>query len=141
MGRNWNSMEDDMLRELIAQYGKQWSVIASHMPNRSATQVAARWEKCINPALTKGQFNAEEDKLLIQFVEEYRCHSWPKVTTVLPHRTAKQCRERWFNNLDPSVKKTPWTPEDDELIFQNYLKYGPKWSTIALLIRIKNRWK
>lgn len=22
MGRNWNSMEDDMLRELIAQYGK-----------------------------------------------------------------------------------------------------------------------
>lgn len=146
MGRNWNQEEDDMLRELIAQYGKQWSVIASHMPNRTATQIAARWEKCINPKLTKGPFNPEEDKILIQFVEEYGCHAWPKVSTVLPHRTAKQCRERWFNNLDPSVTKTPWTTEEDDLIFQNYLKFGPKWSTIAHFIKgrtdnsIKNRW-
>lgn len=146
MGRNWDPIEDDMLRELIAQYGKQWSLIASHMPNRSAIQVAARWEKCINPDLRKGPFSTEEDELLKQFVEEYGCHAWPKVTTVLPHRTAKQCRERWFNNLDPSVTKTPWTTDEDDLIFQNYLKFGPKWSTIAHFIpgrtdnSIKNRW-
>ena len=103
MGRNWNEQEDNMLRELIAQYGKQWSVIASHIPNRTATQIAARWEKCINPKLTKGPFNAEEDRLIIEFVEEFGCHAWPKITSVLPHRTPKQCRERWFNNLDPTV--------------------------------------
>lgn len=145
MGRNWAPHEDDLLRLLISKFGKQWSVIASHMPNRSATQIAARWEKCINPLVTKGPFTAEEDQLILDYVEEYGCHAWPKITTKLPHRTSKQCRERYFNNLDPTVTKTPWTPEEDQQIFQFYIKFGPKWSTIAHHIQgrtdnsIKNR--
>ena len=146
MGRNWTEEEDNLLRQLIAKYGKQWSVLATHIPNRSATQIAARWEKCINPKLTKGPFSADEDELIREFVKTHGVHAWPKVTTVLPNRTAKQCRERWFNNLDPVVTKGPWTPEEDQMIFEAYLKFGPKWSTIARNIpgrtdnSIKNRW-
>lgn len=36
---------------------------------------------------------------------------------LLPGRMGKQCRERWFNHLDPSVKKTEWTPREDEILF------------------------
>lgn len=32
-------------------------------------------------------------------------------------RLGKQCRERWFNHLDPSVKKTEWTSHEDEILF------------------------
>jgi hypothetical protein len=30
-------------------------------------------------------------------------------------RTGKQCRERWHNQIDPSINKTPWN-DDEELI-------------------------
>jgi hypothetical protein len=135
-----------MLRELIQRFGRQWSVIASHIPNRNATQVAARWEKCINPILTKGQFSTDEDRLITEFVAENGIRVWPKITAVLPYRTPKQCRERWFNNLDPAITKSPWTPEEDLLIFEAYVKYGPKWSMIAPMVAgrsdnaVKNRW-
>lgn len=146
MARHWIQEEDNMLKQLMEQYGRQWSVIATHIPDRNATQVAARWEKCLNPALTKGPFSTTEDELIANFVAEHGLKEWSKVTSVLPNRTAKQCRERWFNNLDPTVEKGPWTPRDDELIFQHYQIHGPKWSVISREIpgrsdnAVKNRW-
>jgi hypothetical protein len=142
----WTDAEDNLLRELINQFGKQWSVIASRIPNRTPTQVAARWEKCINPALTKGQFTSEEDQLIRDYVNDHGIHAWPKIITVLPHRSSKQCRERWFNSLDPEITKAPWTAEEDRLIFEAYVSNGPKWSQIARMISgrsdnaVKNRW-
>jgi hypothetical protein len=146
MAIRWTDAEDDMLRELMKEFGRQWTVIASHIPNRTATQVASRWEKCINPILTKGQFTPEEDQLITEFVAQNGIHVWPQITPILPHRTPKQCRERWLNHLDPAITKAPWTGQEDRLIFEAYIKYGPKWAKIAPLIpgrsdnAIKNRW-
>jgi hypothetical protein len=144
--QRWTEDEDMLLKQLITQFGRQWSVIASQIPNRTATQVASRWEKCINPTLTKGQFTSQEDQIIIDFVNEHGTTEWPKLVTLLPHRTPKQCRERWFNSLDPTVVKGPWTAEEDRSIFEGYVTHGPKWALIAQSIAgrsdnaIKNRW-
>ena len=37
--------------------------------------------------------------------------NWTKIGESFPERTGKQCRERWYNHLDPHVKKGEWTPE------------------------------
>jgi hypothetical protein len=146
MGIKWTEPEDELLRQLVHTYGKQWSVIAAHIPTRTAAQVTSRWEKCINPLLTKGAFTSDEDAIIIDFVSAHGTHSWTAIAQILPHRSPKQCRERWLNQLDPAVLKKPWTPEEDNRVFELYRRHGPKWTVIAPLIEgrtdnaIKNRW-
>ena len=36
---------------------------------------------------------------------------WSVIAAQLPGRIGKQCRERWFNHLDPDIKKGDWTPD------------------------------
>ena len=50
-----------------------------------------------------------------------------------------------MNNLGPGIKKGNWSEEEDEKIFNLYIKYGSSWSRIAKYIAgrtensIKNR--
>ncbi len=41
-------------------------------------------------------------------------------------RTTKQVRERWINHLAPGIVKDYWTPEEDQLILDQYQCVGPK---------------
>lgn len=43
-------------------------------------------------------------------------------------RTGKQCRERYINHLDPDMKKTPWTDEENNVIRAMFPTHGTKWS-------------
>jgi hypothetical protein len=61
-------------------------------------------------------------------------------------RTGKQCRERYINQLDPNIKKTPWTAEEDAVIVRLHEQLGKKWSKFMDYLpgrsdnAIKNRW-
>lgn len=65
---------------------------------------------------------------------------------LLGKRTPKQCRERWSNHLNPELKKTPWTSEEDERLIACQAELGNTWTRIAAHLpgrsenEVKNRW-
>ena len=52
-------------------------------------------------------------------IDEHGTCSWTKVGENIFERTGKQCRERWYNHLDPSVKKGEWTAEVSKCLTRN----------------------
>lgn len=71
--------------------------LVSPSPHLSATQ----------PGLVKGPWTKEEDKVVYDMVTTHGVGGvkWSVIASALPGRIGKQCRERWFNHLDPSIKK------------------------------------
>jgi hypothetical protein len=96
--------------------------------------------------LVKEKFTTEEDGLVIAAVRDLGTSSWYAVAERVPHRTARQCRDRWQNYLSPSVGNGPWTSEEDELLIAQCRQHGTSWRRIARVfptrteINVKNRW-
>ena len=128
----WTDHEDQLLKLAIREYGeKQWRLIAEKVYGRSPIQCLHRWSKILKPGLVKGPWSAHEDLLLKQWVDTQGPQKWSLCAKNIIGRSGKQCRERWFNILNPDVRKGEWKQEEDALIFQMFQTCGPKWTMIA----------
>ncbi|RHN53609.1 putative transcription factor MYB-HB-like family [Medicago truncatula] len=62
----------------------------------------------------KGVWKNTEDEILKAAVMKYGKNQWARISSLLVCKSAKQCKARWYEWLDPSIKKTEWTREEDE---------------------------
>lgn len=134
----WTTQEDELLKAAVKKYGdKNWRQIAEDVPGRTHLQCLQRWKKALRPGLVKGHWSKEEDQKLLGLITAYTEKgsisniNWAAIAQQIPGRNAKQCRERWFLNLDPSINRGPWTAEEDERLLKLAAQCGGRWSLIS----------
>jgi myb proto-oncogene protein len=83
----------------------------------------------------------QEDAAIAELVQEHGTKQWKTVAKMIKEkynikrRSAKQCRERWHNHLDPNINKEPISTEEERRIFGYHKTMGNKWAQIATILK------
>ncbi|KAL8097038.1 cell division cycle 5-like protein [Apium graveolens] len=82
-----------------------------------------------------GMWTNMEDEILMVAVMKFGENQWPRISNLLSsnffRKSTLQCKARWFEWLQPRIKKTEWTRQEDEMLV-HAVKVNPgQWRTLA----------
>uniref|UniRef100_A0A8R1DZJ6 Cell division cycle 5-like protein n=1 Tax=Caenorhabditis japonica TaxID=281687 RepID=A0A8R1DZJ6_CAEJA len=81
-----------------------------------------------------GVWKNTEDEILKAAIMKYGKNQWSRIASLLHRKSAKQCKARWFEWLDPGIKKTEWSREEDEKLLHLAKLMPTQWRTIAPIV-------
>lgn len=90
--------------------------------NANAEKPTLSLKKSDKKGFTKGTWKPDEDKQLISLVSNFGPQNWTRIAEFIPHRSGKQCRERWHNHLNPNINKQKWSIEEDRILIEAHKK-------------------
>lgn len=146
--RNWSEEETKLLNWAIQTYCQKrgiraesfapadWQKVAKLVPGRNDSQCQYKWNQTHKSTITKTQWQRREDDELFLIISQKGTKHWQEIAETLNatlgvHRNGKQCRERWYNFLNPEINREPFTGEEDLKILLLRKEIGNRWSEIV----------
>lgn len=145
----WTEEEDETLQDLAeSMEPKNWTAIAESLPGRTNRDCKRRWGQLqrSGDGRARTPWTKEEDEQLKELVAVHGSKAWKLISSMMPGRKSKQCRERWTNVVDPKLNYAPWTEEEEQILILAQQELGNKWSQIEKRLpgrsanSIKNYW-
>lgn len=133
--KRWTPEEDREILKRVAEIGMKWARISKeYMPSRCDNDIRERWSAMIrrksSQRAERQMWRADEDERLKRVVAEHRGKDWKAIATCMQDRNHSQCLHRWQNHLRPQLKKSEWTLEEDQQIWNGVMEMGTKWAQI-----------
>ena len=130
---SWTDEEERLLINLVSLHGdSNWSLISEQISGRTPKQCRSKWIESLDSKVNHCRWSIEEDQKLTDLVLLHGNSNWALVAEQIPGRTADQCREKWTNSLDPSIKRGDWTDEEERLLINLISLHGDhNWVEIA----------
>ncbi|KAM6372326.1 snRNA-activating protein complex subunit 4 isoform 2-T3 [Pluvialis apricaria] len=128
--KEWTEEEIERLKKIAAKHGYlDWQTIAQELgTNRTPFQCLQKYQ-VYNKDLKRKEWTKGEDQMLLELVQEMRVGShipYKKIAYYMEGRDSAQLIYRWTKSVDPSLKKGPWTPEEDAMLLAAVKKYGER---------------
>lgn len=115
---------------------KNWRLISEHIKTKSPQQCAYRYSKLLSD-MNKKKWNRKDDIRLIELVENYGT-SWEIISKQFGDRSERDVETRYKDKLDPNVKNTKFSEEEDSEVLRLYEEYGNDWFQIARFFKNRN---
>ncbi|TFY65110.1 hypothetical protein EVJ58_g2173 [Rhodofomes roseus] len=130
----WTQSEIDRVKQLVANCvpGQiNWVDVAERLGTRRTLV------DCMRHAIFRKlhAWDSVSDQRLRDAVEAYGTDNWILVARLISEdATPQQCQSRWTRHIDPNIKHSPFTEEEDKLLRDATAVFGNAWQDIAQFI-------
>lgn len=96
--QQWTQLEDTRLLAALHRYGMDnWNVVAQFVGRgRTRSQCSQRWQRGLDPKISRSHWSKEEEEKLLMLVEKLGDRSWIRIANQMGNRSDVQCRYRYL---------------------------------------------